>query len=167
MACSARPATRHASVLLQRALKLAQQDDTSAVTFAANLFCDVSQAAGLSLLQRMADDGDAGAMSALCDLYKGRLGGRDQPQFADVEKAAYWQERAVEGGDLIATYNLAVRLVAAGARRMKRVRASCTCAAWMRPRPASACGARPAATWPAWHSMAGTTRTSAKRSNAP
>jgi TPR repeat protein len=31
-----------------------------------------------------------------------------------VEKAAYWQERAVEGGDLIATYNLAVRLVAAG-----------------------------------------------------
>jgi hypothetical protein len=51
-------------------LKLAQQDDTSAVTFAANLFCDVSQAAGLSLLQRMADDGDAGAMSALCDLYK-------------------------------------------------------------------------------------------------
>ena len=43
-----------ASVLLQRALKLAQQDDTSAVTFAANLFCDVSQAAGLSLLQRMA-----------------------------------------------------------------------------------------------------------------
>ncbi|WP_108270747.1 DUF4034 domain-containing protein [Stenotrophomonas maltophilia] len=103
-----------ASVLLQRALKLAQQDDTSAVTFAANLFCDVSQAAGLSLLQRMADDGDAGAMSALCDLYKGRLGGRDQPQFADAEKAAYWQERAVEGGDLIATYNLAVRLVAAG-----------------------------------------------------
>ncbi|WP_262407810.1 tetratricopeptide repeat protein [Stenotrophomonas maltophilia] len=95
-------------------MKLAQQDDTSAVTFAANLFCDVSQAAGLSLLQRMADDGDAGAMSALCDLYKGRLGGRDQPQFADAEKAAYWQERAVEGGDLIATYNLAVRLVAAG-----------------------------------------------------
>ncbi|WP_329892750.1 DUF4034 domain-containing protein [Stenotrophomonas sp. SMYL11] len=103
-----------AAPLLQRALKLGPQENTSAVTFAANLFCDVSQAAGLSLLQRMADDGDAGAMSALCDLYKGRLGGRDQPQFVDAEKAAYWQERAVEGGDLIATYNLGVRLVAAG-----------------------------------------------------
>ncbi len=103
-----------AAPLLQRALKLAPQENTSAVTFAANLFCDVSQTAGLSLLQRMADDGDAGAMSALCDLYKGRLGGRDQPQFVDAEKAAYWQERAVEGGDLIATYNLGVRLVAAG-----------------------------------------------------
>ncbi|MGZ0027249.1 DUF4034 domain-containing protein [Stenotrophomonas sp. S4] len=103
-----------AAPLLQRALKLAQQDNTSAVTFAANLFCDVSQAAGLSLLQRMAEAGDAGAMSALCDLYKGRLGGRDQPQFVDAGKAAYWQERAVEGGDLIATYNLGVRLVAAG-----------------------------------------------------
>lgn len=103
-----------AAPLLQRALELAPRENTSAVTFAANLFCDVSQAAGLSLLQRMADDGDAGAMSALCDLYKGRLGGRDQPQFVDAEKAAYWQERAVDGGDLIATYNLGVRLVAAG-----------------------------------------------------
>lgn len=64
-----------AAPLLQRALKLAPQENTSAVTFAANLFCDVSQAAGLSLLQRMAEAGDAGAMSALCDLYKGRLGG--------------------------------------------------------------------------------------------
>jgi hypothetical protein len=63
---------------------LAPQDNTSAVTFAANLFCDVSQAAGLSLLQRMTEAGDAGAMSALCDLYKGRLGGRDQPQFVDA-----------------------------------------------------------------------------------
>lgn len=103
-----------ADALLQRALKLAPQDNTSAITFASNLFCDVSQSAGLSLLQRMAEAGDAGAMSALCDLYKGRLGGRDQPQFVDAEKAAYWQERAVEGGDLIATYNLGVRLVAAG-----------------------------------------------------
>ncbi|MDV9040729.1 DUF4034 domain-containing protein [Stenotrophomonas sp. RAC2] len=103
-----------AQPLLQRALKLAPQENTSAVTFAANLFCDVSQAAGLSLLLRMAEAGDAGAMSALCDLYKGRLGGRDQPDFVDAQKALYWQERAVEGGDLIATYNLAVRLVAAG-----------------------------------------------------
>ncbi|WP_414494340.1 DUF4034 domain-containing protein [Stenotrophomonas maltophilia] len=103
-----------AQPLLQRALKLAPQENTSAVTFAANLFCDVSQAAGLSLLLRMAEAGDAGAMSALCDLYKGRLSGRDQPDFVDAQKALYWQERAVEGGDLIATYNLAVRLVAAG-----------------------------------------------------
>lgn len=103
-----------ATALLQRALKLAPEDNTSAVTFAANLFCDVSQSAGLALLQRMAEAGDAGAMSALCDLYKGRLGGRDQPQFVDAEQAAFWQERAVEGGDLIATYNLGVRLVAAG-----------------------------------------------------
>ncbi|WP_329861301.1 MULTISPECIES: DUF4034 domain-containing protein [Stenotrophomonas] len=103
-----------AQPLLQRALKLAAQQKTSTVTFASNLFCDVSQDAGLSLLQRMADDGDAGAMAALCDLYKGRLGGRDQPDFVDAQKALYWQERAVEGGDLIATYNLGVRLVAAG-----------------------------------------------------
>ncbi|CAQ46773.1 TPA: DUF4034 domain-containing protein [Stenotrophomonas maltophilia] len=103
-----------AQPLLQRALKLAVQQKTSTVTFASNLFCDVSQAAGLSLLQRMADDGDAGAMAALCDLYKGRMGGRDQPDFVDAQKALYWQERAVEGGDLIATYNLAVRQVAAG-----------------------------------------------------
>ncbi len=109
---AADPARAHP--LLQRALKLAAQQKTSTVTFASNLFCDVSQAAGLSLLQRMADDGDAGAMAALCDLYKGRLGGRDQPDFVDAQKALYWQERAVEGGDLIATYNLAVRLVAAG-----------------------------------------------------
>ncbi|MGF6419188.1 hypothetical protein ABH900_002691 [Stenotrophomonas sp. AN71] len=103
-----------ADALLQRALKLAPNENTSAVTFAANLFSDVSQPAGLALLQRMAEEGDAGAMSALCDLYKGRLAGRDQPEFVDAEKAAYWQERAVEGGDLIATYNLGVRLVAAG-----------------------------------------------------
>ncbi|ENE1253471.1 DUF4034 domain-containing protein [Stenotrophomonas maltophilia] len=103
-----------AQPMLQRALKLAAQQKTSTVTFASNLFCDVSQDAGLSLLQRMADDGDAGAMAALCDLYKGRLGGRDQPDFVDAQKALYWQERAVEGGDLIATYNLGVRLVAAG-----------------------------------------------------
>ncbi|QKW56171.1 DUF4034 domain-containing protein [Stenotrophomonas sp. NA06056] len=103
-----------AQPLLQRALTLAAQQKTSTVTFASNLFCDVSQDAGMSLLQRMADDGDAGAMAALCDLYKGRLGGRDQPDFVDAQKALYWQERAVEGGDLIATYNLGVRLVAAG-----------------------------------------------------
>ncbi|HEL2978519.1 TPA: DUF4034 domain-containing protein [Stenotrophomonas maltophilia] len=103
-----------AQPLLQRALKLTTQQKTSTVTFASNLFCDVSQDAGLLLLQRMADDGDAGAMAALCDLYKGRLGGRDQPDFVDAQKALYWQERAVEGGDLIATYNLGVRLVAAG-----------------------------------------------------
>lgn len=100
--------------LLDRALALAHHQDTSAVTFAANLFCDVSESAGLSLLQHMAGNGDAGAMAALSDLYKGRLGGRDQPGYIDAEKALYWQERAVEGGDLIATYNLAVRLVAAG-----------------------------------------------------
>lgn len=103
-----------AQPLLQRALKIAAEQKTSTVTFASNLFCDVSQDAGLSLLQRMADAGDAGAMAALCDLYKGRLGGRDQPDFVDAQKALYWQERAVEGGDLIATYNLGVRLVAAG-----------------------------------------------------
>lgn len=103
-----------AQPLLQRALKIAAEQKTSTVTFASNLFCDVSQDAGLSLLQRMAEDGDAGAMAALCDLYKGRLGGREQPDFVDAQKALYWQERAVEGGDLIATYNLGVRLVAAG-----------------------------------------------------
>ena len=103
-----------AQPLLRRALKLAVQQGVAAVTFASNLFCDVSQDAGLTLLQRMADDGDTGAMAALCDLYKGRLGGRDQPQFVNAEKALHWQERAVEGGDLIATYNLGVRLVAAG-----------------------------------------------------
>ncbi len=51
-----------AAPLLQRALELAPRENTSAVTFAANLFCDVSQAAGLSLLQRMADDGDVGTV---------------------------------------------------------------------------------------------------------
>ncbi|WP_303636149.1 DUF4034 domain-containing protein [Stenotrophomonas tuberculopleuritidis] len=108
------PDPARGQALLQRALALALQQNTSTVTFASNLFCDVSQTAGLSLLQRMAGAGDAGAMAALCDLYKGRLGGRDQPEFVDAEQAAHWQERAVQGGDLIATYNLAVRLVAAG-----------------------------------------------------
>lgn len=102
---------RQAQQLLQRALALAPQQHTSTVTFAGNLFWDVSKPIGAQLMQRLAEQGDASAMSGMCDLHLGRLAGRSTPSgYEDPEKAAYWQERAIEAGDLIATYNLAVRL---------------------------------------------------------
>lgn len=102
---------------LQRAMAMADEDELKLSTVAANLFCDVSIPAGLHMMLQLAEGGDPRSMAALVDLYGGRVAGRDFPALADPAQAAYWTERAIAAGDLVAIYNRALQLVDAFEQR--------------------------------------------------
>lgn len=102
---------------LQRAMAMADEDELKLSTVAANLFCDVSIPAGRHMMLQLAEGGDPRSMAALVDLYCGRVAGRDFPALADPAQAAYWTERAIAAGDLVAIYNRALQLVDAFEQR--------------------------------------------------
>jgi len=99
-------ATQH----LRGALAMAREDEVDLSTVAANLFCAVSAPAGLQMLLALGAAGDPRSMATLVDLYRGRVGGQDFPDFIDPAQESVWTERAIAAGDLVVIYNRAWQL---------------------------------------------------------
>lgn len=99
-------AARH----LQGALAMAAEEVVDLSTVAANLFCNVSAAAGQQMLLDLGHAGDPRSMATLVDLYRGRISGHDVPACIDPAQEALWTERAIAAGDLVVIYNRAWQL---------------------------------------------------------